>query len=366
MKIAILADPLDLQNAGIHVYVRGLVNAIAEIETENEYILVRPKEGHDFSKLREVIVPIKTQVPGHQRIRGFTSIPARMKKEEVDIVLETAHFGPFRLPKHIRRVTLIHDLTPILFPSFHPKGSVWAHLLLLKRILRKADLILTNSKHTEKDVHQYSPTTKTKTAVLYPGREMYFSSQKNKNNLKKYNIQHPYLLSVGTLEPRKNLIVLLKAYEMFRDQFDETVQLVLIGQPGWKNVAFEKQLAGSKYRKDILQLGFVPNDDLPGLYSIAEMFVYPSIYEGFGLPVLEAMSCGAPVLISDRSSLPEVGGKAAAYFEPCSENDLSKKIIRLLNDKKRLTQMSELSFQQSLMFDWKKSALLLDKLLTTL
>lgn len=364
MKIAILADPLDTQKAGIHVYVRGLAEAIAAMDTKNEYLLVRPKKGEPFANLREVIVPINPKVIGHQRIRGFTSIPARMKAEGVDVVIETAHFGPFNLPKNIRRVTLIHDLTPLLFPAFHPTGSVWTHRLLLKRILRKADIVLTNSKHTEQDVHEYFPPAKSKTAVLYPGRDENFFPKKEKGISKKYKLKQPYLLSVGTLEPRKNGIVMLKAYELFREQFDQPVQLALVGQSGWKNEAFEKQLAGSKYKKDILRLGYVPKDDLPGLYSLAEMFIYPSIYEGFGLPVLEAMSCGTPVLISNKSSLPEVGGEAAVYFDPQSEIELAKQITRIVNDEKHRSQMSELSIEQAAKFDWNKSAKILDELLS--
>ena len=118
---------MDLQYAGVHIYLRGLLDALSAVDKENEYLLVRPVAGGEFAGMREMIVPVKAGIPGHQRWRLFGEIPRRLAEESVDAVVEPAHFGPFGLPARVRRVTLIHDLTPVLFPGFHPLYSSLVH-----------------------------------------------------------------------------------------------------------------------------------------------------------------------------------------------------------------------------------------------
>jgi glycosyltransferase involved in cell wall biosynthesis len=173
--------------------------------------------------------------------------------------------------------------------------------------------------------------------------------------LQKYGLRQPYLLFVGTLEPRKNLLSLLRAYENFR-RSGPAMQLVLVGREGWKNKDFFTALEASPYRADIVLTGYTERAELPVLYSMAHLFVYPSRYEGFGLPALEAMACGAPVLLSRSSSLPEVGGTAAAYFDPSDLEDFSKKLLQTATGEQNLHQMAKASLQQAALFDWEESA----------
>ena len=150
--------------------------------------------------------------------------------------------------------------------------------------------------------------------------------------LKKYKITLPYFLCTATLEPRKNIPLLIRAFNDFKSKTGLPHQLVLVGKTGWKAEAILKAIENSNYKNDIIRPGYVESQDLPALYSAAEVFVYPSKYEGFGLPILEAMACGAPVLISRVSSLPEVGGSAAEYFSPDSQEELSQKMIALCSN----------------------------------
>lgn len=356
MKIAILSDALDLQYAGIHVYLRGLLNALTHTDRKNEYFLVRPKAGGEFENVNEIVVPVLPLLPGHRRIREFTSIPRRLIREGVDVVLEPAHFGPFCLPKGIKRITIIHDLTPVLFPEFHPALSSQVQKMTLPHILRKADCILANSGYTKRDIEKCYPSCIGKTHVVFPGKESIFQPARDAAVLEKYKIRQPFLLSVGTIEPRKNLLTLLKSYESFRRQSEQPLQWVLVGKKGWKNESFFQALEVSPFRGDIILTGYTERLELPVLYSMARIFIYPSLYEGFGLPVLEAMSCGAPVLISNSSSLPEVGGDAACYFDPTSEEELTKQLIELCFDESKLLKMSELSLIQASKFNWEESA----------
>ncbi len=356
MKIAILADALDLQYAGIHVFLREWLKALTRLDKRNEYFLVRPCRGGEFEGVEEIIVPIRRGIPAYQRWRLFTSIPRRLVEAGVDVVVEPAHFGPFNLPPHIRRVTVIHDLTPLLFPQFHPLASSWSHRLLLPGIVLKADRILVNSECTRQDVERCFPLAKGKTSVMLPGREDVFRPMKNSAVLQKYGIREPYLLTVGTIEPRKNLGMLLLAYEAFRQASGQAFQWVLVGKRGWKNEAFFERLEKSPFRSDVVLTGYVERSEMAALYTAATLFVYPSLYEGFGLPVLEAMSCGAPALISNASSLPEVGGAAAEYFDPKDAEGLSQKLLELTGDEGKRQAMSAASLRRAADFSWDAAA----------
>lgn len=356
MRIAFLADALDLQYAGVHMYLRGLLNALSKTDKENEYLIVRPKPAGTFDGMEELVVPINPKIPGHQRLRAFGEIPSRLSNTGIEAVVETAHFGPFRLPGHVKRLTYLYDLTPLLFPHHHPTASVFVQRLLLPRLVRKADRVLTISKNTQIDIEQMYPKARGKVRLVFPAQDSRFRPVHDEAVLKKLGICKPYLLYVGTIEPRKNLQTLLQAYETFRQTSGQPHQLVLVGKKGWKNEEFFKALDQSKFRKDILLPGYVERDDLPVLFSMTKLFVFPSTYEGFGMPPLEAMACGAPVLMSNSSSLPEVGGDATEYFAPKNTEELAQKLTELTSNPQKLSGMKSASLQQAKKFSWEASA----------
>jgi len=154
MKIAIIADPLDNQSAGVHTYTRQLVRSIAEFDTENEYILIREKKDPNLP-FEQIAIPNIHLPIGFSAFRLFFIIPLILRFKKIDAVLEPAHFGPFNLPKRIKRITMIHDLTPIIFPQYHRYHSQILQRIFLRRILRKADMILSNSQNTSKDLAYY-------------------------------------------------------------------------------------------------------------------------------------------------------------------------------------------------------------------
>ena len=145
MTIAIIADVLDTQTTGIYTYLRQLLNALYTNDKVNQYVLIRTKSSLEYPKWKHITIPVSTYFPFHQRIRQLRSIPKILTNLNIDLVFEPAHFGPFNLPKRIKRVTMIHDLTPILFPKHHDFTSYIAHKLLLRRILKRADGIIVNS-----------------------------------------------------------------------------------------------------------------------------------------------------------------------------------------------------------------------------
>ncbi len=358
MKIAFLADPLDNQTAGIHVYTREIIKAITQLETSHEFLIIRAKEGNeDFGEAKQIIVPVESFPPFHLRLRQLFSIPKILIRENVDIVIEPAHFGPFNLPEQIKRVTVIHDLTPLLFPQFHPFMSVLFHKVFLKRTLRQTDLVITNSLHTANDVIRQFPFTKDKIEPILLGKnESYVPKEKRMDILQKYNIRPPYFLHTGTLEPRKNLMLLLQAFEAWKQQTGKPHQLVLAGKKGWQIDDLYEAIDQSLYKNDICLTGFVVTEDIPYIYSVADCFIYPSKYEGFGLPILEAMSCGTPVICSNTSSMPEVGGAVAYYIDPNNKMDVVRQMNQVLMDKANGKLPIEKMTQQANPFSWEQTA----------
>ncbi|MCD4729563.1 MAG: glycosyltransferase family 4 protein [Bacteroidales bacterium] len=352
MRIAILADPLDNQYAGIHIYTKELIRALIHVDKANEYILIRQKRDNDFPELKQIIVPNLPLYTGFQIFRFFLIFPIIAQRLKVDAVVEPAHFGPFNLPKKIKRITVIHDLTPIKFPELHRYYSQTLQRVFLKKILKKADLIITNSNNTSQDVIEFLPGSEEKVKRIYLGKEKLFKPCKQEKTIEKYNLNKPYFLFTGTLEPRKNILVLLSAFDAFRNLTNLNVKLIIVGKKGWKSEPVMDALKNHPYKNDIQLLGYVPRQDLPTLYTNAIAFIYPSIYEGFGLPVLEAMACGTPCILSNSSSLPEVGGDAALYFNVHNTSELAEKMKILVEDINLRKEMKQKSLIQASRFSW--------------
>ncbi len=364
LHIAIIADPLQKQNSGVFQYTFNLVKQFASTKNHKVSIIllfndtdtnIKPAtcnlQPETIHYLSNTLTFLKDDP-----IRTFIALPGLLKKLSPHIVIEPAHFGPFNLPKRIKRVTVIHDLTPIKFPQFHKFYSQLLQRLFLPGILKRADLIVTNSKNTKNDVIAYSPQAKDKTAFIHLGKDEMFKPIKDISVLTKYGIQQPYFLFVGTIEPRKNLISLLAAFEQFKQKNQTNHKLLIVGGKGWKSRRFFKKLKNHPFRSEIILPGYLLREELPVFFSLAEAFIYPSFYEGFGFPVLEAMACGTPVITSKSSSLPEVGGEAALYFDPYNVSELVEKMELLTESDDLRKEMIERGFQQAAKFSWEKYA----------
>lgn len=352
MKIAILADPIDNQKGGVHVYTRELIRALVQLDTTNEYLLVREKAAPAIPGTRSLVVPNNRFGLIFAAFRMFIIIPFLLRRRKVDVVLEPAHFGPFNLPKRIHRITVIHDLTPLLFPEYHLWHSQMLQRTFLKGILQRASLVITNSKHTRKDVLRYFPFLEGRIINAPLGANPRLGPTTKKDWLSTKGIEAPYWLAVGTIEPRKNLIRLLEAYAQYRTA-GGGAHLVIAGQRGWKSEAFFEALKVHPFRKDIQLTGFVPDGALPQLYSHAKALVYPSEYEGFGLPVLEAMRCGCPVICSSVSSLPEVGGEVAYYVDYQRADTITRQMQAVAQlDKQSRAQLQKRAIEWAGRFTW--------------
>lgn len=263
------------------------------------------------------------------------------------------HMPHFDVPYFIRKpfVMTVHDLIHILFPEYSTKSfsKVYAQFIL-KAAAKKAKRIFVVSENTKKDLLNFMPEIIEKIRVIYPGVSQKFKPQSvgdSKNVLGKYNLIPGYIFYVGNLRASKNTIRLISAYGKLYQADKSVPPLVLAG----KNF-----LGKSDFGPHVKYIGIVKTDELPYLYSQAQFFVFPSLYEGFGLPVLEAMACGIPVISSNRASLPEVGGDAAIYFDPESESDLISKMNQLIQSPESFPSIIERGKKQVLKFSWDEYA----------
>lgn len=358
MKIAFLADPLDTQYAGIHVFCKELLHAIDQLELDHDIHVIRPVEKSEFKNLKEVVIPIRKGIPGHHRARLFTAFPKYLKQNNFDVVVELAHFGPFGLSDSIKQITYIHDLTPITHQKFHGVASQKLHRLLLPRILKKSHLILSNSKKTLEDINNFVSGISEKVKIIHLGISDYFKPSFDASIIKKLKITNPFILHVGTLEPRKNIPLLIQTFTKLRQTKPDTkLELVLAGKPGWDFQEILEAKKASPFADSIILTDFVSRAKLRVLYTHAECLVMPSYYEGFGLPVLEAMACGCPCLISGEGALKEVGGEAAIYFDIHNIESLVTQIQNILISKEEQLKWREKALYHAKKYSWKNTAL---------
>ena len=309
--VAIIADALDFQYAGIKVYLEGLVAALQNGSTHNDYVLLRADEDfRDYAG--QVYVKSYASKFLHPKSRLLLEIPKAIRQINPDVVVEPCHFGPFRISDKIKKVTFIHDITPVLFPQFHPRNSGLLHKLLLPGILKRANLIVTNSERTKGDVINQYAYANGKTEVIYPGST---NTRKIKSSyIDQIDLtKEEYILHVGTIEPRKNIPFLLETFGEIK-KLKPTIKLVISGKEGWKIKPFLTLLRQHPNREDIIVTGYLEKDQIITLYRHATCMLFTSNYEGFGIPLLEAMENGCPVITQDNSAQKEVCKDAAVYI----------------------------------------------------
>lgn len=332
-KVAILAEPLDQQSAGIYVYLKRLVKGLSELDQKDtDYHLIRAEQSSEDFGLKNILIQAKSY-PGYPLFRKLFIIPFYLRKNNYDMVIEPAHFGPFNLPSRMKRITIIHDLTPILMPQFHPMYSSILHSIFLPLIFRKSDKIICNSIHTRSDITMKYSFASNKTRFIYPSINPIFKPSYNRDKLDFLGIKERYLLSVGTIEPRKNYLTLVRAFELFcESKNDPELQLVIVGRKGWKSGKFYRYVNKSPFRDRIKVLHDLQTDVLPYLYTHCKLFIFPSLYEGYGFPLIEAYNCGAECLAAYNSSLKEIGQDFANYFKADDPDALKDLIIRKLQE----------------------------------
>lgn len=357
MKIAIDISQIAYPGTGVSRYTKNLVDNLLEIDRVNEYVLfaasLRSRRliselSNEWAKKKNVTLRIFPYPPLllESLWNRFHLCPIESMIGNIDIFHSSDWLQP---PSRAKKVTTIHDGAIYRFPgSFKVKGGhdiVKNQKRRMRWVREECDLVMVDSEATRTDAIKYMGINNNKLRVVYLAAENRFRSAKEeviKSVLKKYSITNPYAVCVGTIEPRKNLKGVIKAL----DYINQPLTLVVAGKFGWGEGIFPRD-------QRIKILGYVSDDDLVALYSGADCFVYPSFYEGFGIPILEAMKCGCPVVTSKRGSLPEIAGEAAIYVDPKKPADIASGIKDALRRKRELSLKG---FKQSAKFNWEKTA----------
>lgn len=361
MKIAIDCRALEKKNwAGKEKYLISIIQGLASADNENYYFLYfRRKITFSFElPANFFIVAINVPSPLWHFSAFFDMI---LKK--IDIVFCPCAYLLAAINFVIPSVIVIHDLT-VFIPGIsqtHKKSTKIKEKLFLQFAINRATEVVVDSHSTRKDVEKIFNINGRKISVIYLAAGKEFESKKDKDLLEekllKYNIKFPYILFVGTLEPRKNILGLLDVFrELVIVQELADYKLVLTGKRGWYYEEIFKRIKDLGLKDKVVITDYVLDEDLPYLYSGARCFIYPSFYEGFGLPVLEALACGCPVITSGVSSLPEVVGESALLVNPGDKKEIVSALNKILSDKELRADLINKGLKQAQNFSWDKSA----------
>ena len=357
MRIGYEITAVGERPSGIGTYALQLLHGLAEVEQGHEYLLLSNRP-HSSPQLRALPGTSDLTRPCPSRMLWMQLLlPGQLGAARPDLCHYPNSLGPLR--SSCPYVVTIHDMTLSQMPRFHP----WRKQLLVRPLIplvaRNAARIITVSSQARDDLVRILRVPAERVTVIPEAAAPSFrpaSLAEQRRVRAAHGLHKPYLLYVGTLEPRKNLIRLIRAWHMLRQRRAIPQQLVLVGAPGWQYRPIFAEAHRLGCADDLIFAGYLPRDDLPGLYSAADAFAFPSLAEGFGLPVLEAMACGAPTLISDIGALREVTAGAALAVNPRDTAAISAALERLLSDEPLRRELSAAGIARAASFSWQRTA----------
>jgi glycosyltransferase involved in cell wall biosynthesis len=360
LRIAIDAHTVGTKLGGNESYAVNLIESLAAIDSVNQYtIYITTKEARERFSSRWPNFKVRSTLPHTPLIRIPLTLSAELRKNPVD-VLHVQFTAPPFCPCPV--VVSIHDLSFEHLPQTFNRRSRTQLRLTVRHSARRAARILSLSEHTRRDIIEtYGISPQRVTAIPLAAPD-HFGPIMDKRELQRvrhnYGIDGDYILSVGSIQPRKNLARLVRAYASLRDDrsADKLPKLVLVGKCAWLYDETLRALDETNVKDAVVLTGYVPEADLPALYSGALCFIYPSYFEGFGLPPLEAMKCGAAVIVGNRTSLPEVVGDAALAVDPFDVDAIAGAIKKVVNDSALRKVLSVKAQERAREFNWTETA----------
>ena len=356
MRVAI--DARKLHDFGIGTYIRNLLRHLARIDRDSEYVLLCQESDLDVaSQLGPNFRAVLEPSPNYS-LREQIHVPWVLHREKPDVF----HAPHYVLPPatRCRSVVTIHDCIHLMFPQYlrnraaylYARASMWS-------AAHQAHRILTVSQASKRDIIHFFSVPPEKVVVVYNAIEERFSETPSEEAIERvrerYQLNHPFVLYVGNIKPHKNLVRLIEAFaELRRRGFDE-LKLLIIGDEISKLPALRRAVHSHKLHKHVRFLGYLEDETLASLYRLASVFVFPSLYEGFGLPPLEAMASGTPVVTSNVSSMPEVTGDAAVLVDPYSVDSIVDGIARVLKDPALSADLRRKGIARAREFSWDRS-----------
>lgn len=359
MHIAIDAHAVGTGLAGNETYIANLIEALAEVDTTNRYTLyVTKREALNRFRNRWPNFTPRLTLPHTPLVRIPVTLVAELRRRPVDL-LHVQYTAPPFAPCPV--VATIHDLSFEHLPQTFKRRSRMQLRLTVRRTARRAAHIITSSEFSRRDIMETYRIPHERITVTHAAASPLFAPAETREIervRRLYKIEGDYILAVGSIQPRKNLARLLEAYsDLLRARTHAKLpRLVIVGKRAWLYEETLRSVNLLGLQSNVVFTGYVPERDLPPLYTGALSFIYPSYFEGFGLPPLEAMKCGAPVITGDRTSLPEVVGDAGLMVDPFDKEAIAGAIGRVIADKGLRQTLRERGFERARMFDWRETA----------
>jgi len=359
MRIAINSLAMKSEFYGGGRYIKNLIRSLSNLDKANEYIIYASQSGYDeFGGLGENFQ--YEFAPGSRPLRlawEQTFLPWDLKRKKVDLFHGPAFITP--LWKSCCYVVTIFDLAYFLTPETDTLAKRVYFRTLMPRVAKKADSVIAISQNTKADICELLGVPKSKVAVTYLAADESFyprtDSLEFRRVQQKYRLGNRYLLFVGLIEPRKNLKLLVEAFVRILGNHPE-IKLIIGGDLAWGYDDLLGLVRHNHIQERVLFIGRIAPEDLPAVYSHAEAFVYPALLGGFGLPVLEAMACGTPVITARNSSFPEIVGDAGILVDTQRADELEEALSLVLTDKELRGRMKEKGLDRSRLFSWEKTA----------
>jgi glycosyltransferase involved in cell wall biosynthesis len=364
MHIALNCQLLSMNVTGVTRYISGLVRALPRVDLAHKYTLLVSRRVPERLlpqapnvEWRVTHFPIngtKTRILWEQFVQ-----PLEVASRGFDVIHYTDRSMPW-LPTGIPSVSTIQDISYASLPETYTWGKVLYNEITARIAAARADRMITASENTKSEVVRYLKVPEEKIRVICDAVDNMFqpvpSAEVLQEARQRLGLPDRMILYVGSLNPRKNLVTLIRAYAELKRTTDLPHKLVLVGPSEWKSDPVFHAVKDLGLESEIYLLGFVPDSELVCLYNLADLFVFPSLHEGFGLPPLEALACGTPVVCSNSASLPEVVGEAAIMVEPTDVKELAQAMERVLTDPDLAQQLRGKGLERAQLFSWEKTA----------
>ena len=360
MRIGLNAQILTDGRTGVTRYAHNVIRLLPKVGQNHEFVIFGNSPDLKYEEKNVIFVPTSKGVNSSVKRIFWEQIilPQLAKKWNIDLMFYPDHTSSL-WSKKIAQAIVLHDLAPIAMPGTFNRFRRLYKQLAIAHSVQDAKVILTDSYATKAEALRFFPGIGPKINVVHLGLENSIERVTNQELLsnirKRYALQDPFLLFVGTLEARKNVPRIIKAFAHGRRKFGWNHTLVLAGTMGYGYKEIKRTIIEEHVHENITLTGYIRDEELYGLYSLADIFIYPSLYEGFGFPPLEAMRCGCPVIVSNTTSLPEVVGDAGLYINPYDETSMITQINCLIQDdilKRNLIQKGK---ERSVQFTWEKT-----------
>lgn len=352
----LMAPPGTYRAAGISGYIAGLLSRLPAAAPNCHFSAWVPQAYPGLADVSQQVTGIAAEQVGRRILWEQTSLPRQVRRLRVDLL----HGPAFSIPAaaSIPVVVSVPDLSFRLFPAYHPRGRRLYLDLVARVSLARARAVIAISESTKQDVCRVYgvPAERVYVTPLGVSERFYPRTESEKAEFLSRLGIGPFIYYQGTLEPRKNLLTLVEAYRRLRQTGGLPHKLVLGGAPGWGHEAIREAVERYGLEEQVVFLGYVSSEESPDWYGAADLFVYPSAYEGFGLPPLEAMASGTPVVTADTSSLPEVVGEAGVMVSPGDATALAGAMGSLLGDRARLAELAQAGRERALSFTWSATA----------